>query len=94
MPNILSVKRLIICDLCIVNTKFKCFCDSVFHPYFIIMGSVLPAKKNLDALIDSDYKSLRKYSDEVYGELTVLEDRKTYLQYALLQQTIDDPDRF
>jgi hypothetical protein len=58
------------------------------------MGSVLPARKDFDNLIDTDFKSLRKYCDEVYGELTVLEDRRTKLQYALLQQTIDDPDRF
>lgn len=31
------------------------------------MGSVLSAKKDFDALIDSEYKSLRKYCDEVYG---------------------------
>jgi hypothetical protein len=36
------------------------------------MGSVLPAKKDFDSLIDSEFKSLRKYCDEIYGEITVL----------------------
>jgi hypothetical protein len=53
------------------------------------MGGILPAKRDPEHLIDPEFKSLRKYCDEIYGEITVLEDRKTRLHYALIQLPID-----
>lgn len=46
--------------------------------------------KSIHQEIDKQYKSIRKYYDPLYGEITVLNDKKSAegQQYALIEKTI------
>lgn len=37
-----------------------------------------PTKKDIERQIEGEYKSLRKYFDEIYGDVTIVEDRSTF----------------
>ncbi len=58
------------------------------------MGSLLATRRDLESAIESDYKSVRKYCDEVYGEITVLKKPGSKEQYALIQHITDVPQKF
>jgi hypothetical protein len=42
--------------------------------------------KKIQSSIDHKFKSIRKYYDQFYGEITVLEDKKSKMQYALIEK--------
>jgi hypothetical protein len=43
------------------------------------------------AKLENEYKSLRKYCDPVYGEITVIQHKTTKQQYALIEKTFQKP---
>lgn len=38
--------------------------------------------KRIDENLEEEYKSVRKYYDEFYGEMTVIENKKSKAQYG------------
>ena len=55
------------------------------------MGNSL-SKKEIERQIEQEYKSLRKYFDEIYGDVTVVEHRSTFQRYALLEKVVDSSE--
>jgi len=46
----------------------------------------LTDSKQIIARIENEYKSLRKYCDPVYGEITVIQHKTSRRQYALIEK--------
>lgn len=52
------------------------------------MGNT-PNKKEIEKQIEDEYKSVRKYYDEVYGDVTIVESRDTLQTYALIERVVE-----
>lgn len=48
-----------------------------------------PTRKEIEKQIDDEYKSLRKYFDEIYGDVTIVQDRNTLQSYGLLERVVE-----
>lgn len=46
--------------------------------------------KAINTHIDAEFRSIRKYCDKVYGEVTVLESKKTKEMFALVEKIMMD----